>query len=175
MSLTNCPECKKEVSDRAESCPNCGYPTGRITMDTNSRGTSINRKSNKRSYTTPILLIIVSGLIFYFWSNNSFKPIAPSIPANNSVNISVKNVRISKDYPNAWAVKGSIKNNTDKPLKGAVKIKFKDSNGDIVHSAQAYVNDGDYFNPGQSASFEYFESPERFKDVVDFDVEFYEI
>jgi len=24
--LVNCPECKKEVSDRALSCPNCGYP-----------------------------------------------------------------------------------------------------------------------------------------------------
>lgn len=26
MSLINCPECGKEVSDKAESCPNCGYP-----------------------------------------------------------------------------------------------------------------------------------------------------
>lgn len=26
MSLINCPECSKEVSDKAEQCPNCGYP-----------------------------------------------------------------------------------------------------------------------------------------------------
>ena len=26
MSLINCPECNKEISDRAMSCPNCGYP-----------------------------------------------------------------------------------------------------------------------------------------------------
>jgi tellurium resistance protein TerD len=26
MALIMCPECSKEVSDRAESCPNCGYP-----------------------------------------------------------------------------------------------------------------------------------------------------
>ena len=26
MSLMNCPECGKEISDRAASCPNCGYP-----------------------------------------------------------------------------------------------------------------------------------------------------
>lgn len=25
MALVMCPECKKEISDRAESCPNCGY------------------------------------------------------------------------------------------------------------------------------------------------------
>lgn len=26
MSLINCPECNKEISDKAYSCPNCGYP-----------------------------------------------------------------------------------------------------------------------------------------------------
>ena len=25
MALINCPECKKEISDKAKSCPNCGY------------------------------------------------------------------------------------------------------------------------------------------------------
>ena len=26
MALINCPECKKEISDMAKICPNCGYP-----------------------------------------------------------------------------------------------------------------------------------------------------
>lgn len=26
MALINCPECNKEISDKANSCPNCGYP-----------------------------------------------------------------------------------------------------------------------------------------------------
>ncbi len=26
MALISCPECKKEVSDKAESCPHCGCP-----------------------------------------------------------------------------------------------------------------------------------------------------
>lgn len=26
MALIKCPECDKEVSDKASSCPNCGYP-----------------------------------------------------------------------------------------------------------------------------------------------------
>ena len=26
MALINCPECGKEVSDKAGTCPNCGYP-----------------------------------------------------------------------------------------------------------------------------------------------------
>lgn len=30
MSLINCPECGKEISDKAGKCPNCGYPIQRI-------------------------------------------------------------------------------------------------------------------------------------------------
>lgn len=26
MALITCPDCKKEISSKAESCPNCGYP-----------------------------------------------------------------------------------------------------------------------------------------------------
>ena len=26
MSLINCPECNNNVSNKAESCPNCAYP-----------------------------------------------------------------------------------------------------------------------------------------------------
>ncbi|WP_417039619.1 zinc-ribbon domain-containing protein, partial [Clostridium porci] len=26
MSLIKCPECGKEISDKAEKCPGCGYP-----------------------------------------------------------------------------------------------------------------------------------------------------
>lgn len=25
MAMVKCPECRKEISDKAESCPNCGY------------------------------------------------------------------------------------------------------------------------------------------------------
>lgn len=26
MALIKCPECGKEISDKAASCPNCGFP-----------------------------------------------------------------------------------------------------------------------------------------------------
>lgn len=29
MSMINCPECHREISDMAERCPNCGYPIAR--------------------------------------------------------------------------------------------------------------------------------------------------
>jgi len=31
MALISCPECKKEVSDQATSCPQCGHPLRQIT------------------------------------------------------------------------------------------------------------------------------------------------
>lgn len=30
MSLIKCPECNKEISDKADSCPNCGFPIDKI-------------------------------------------------------------------------------------------------------------------------------------------------
>lgn len=31
MSLINCPECGKEISDKATTCPNCGCPINNVT------------------------------------------------------------------------------------------------------------------------------------------------
>lgn len=30
MALINCPECGKEISDKAKSCPNCGCPIAEV-------------------------------------------------------------------------------------------------------------------------------------------------
>ncbi len=43
MALINCPECNKEISDKAFSCPHCGYP---ISLDTNLNNNSQNNSSN---------------------------------------------------------------------------------------------------------------------------------
>ena len=33
MSLIKCPECEKEISDQAASCPHCGHPVSRDNPD----------------------------------------------------------------------------------------------------------------------------------------------
>lgn len=33
MALINCPECGKEASDKAEKCPNCGYPFANLSNE----------------------------------------------------------------------------------------------------------------------------------------------
>jgi len=34
MSLIKCPECGKEISDKAVACPQCGYPIGNVSFNT---------------------------------------------------------------------------------------------------------------------------------------------
>ena len=41
MALIKCPECGKEISDKAESCPNCGCPASEILSKKNDRDTEV--------------------------------------------------------------------------------------------------------------------------------------
>lgn len=37
MSLIQCPECKKQISDKAQSCPTCGYSAVATTVEQTSK------------------------------------------------------------------------------------------------------------------------------------------
>lgn len=41
MALINCPECNKQVSDKASSCPNCGYPISKCLSEEKKEETVI--------------------------------------------------------------------------------------------------------------------------------------
>lgn len=49
MALINCPECKKQVSDKASACPNCGYPLGNISISSSA----VNPKAIECPYFPP--------------------------------------------------------------------------------------------------------------------------
>ncbi|WP_188407196.1 hypothetical protein [Psychroflexus salis] len=86
----------------------------------------------------------------------------------------VENLKLNKENKYGWAVVGMIRNESSSSIKGFVKIKFLNSNKDIVYSTMARVNDGDYFGPGQAASFDYHAAPSKFDGVTEFLVEFVE-
>ena len=44
MAIIKCPECGKEVSDRAAACPGCGYP---INQGAQAVSTSTMREADK--------------------------------------------------------------------------------------------------------------------------------
>ena len=124
-----------------------------------------------------ISLVVMLLTTFYLVSqltnankiNNSF-----NATAINKKIVEITDVRIHKDYTKTWAVKGMVKNISNKSISGAVKIKFIDRSGNIKESYSALVNDRDPFKPHQSAYFEYYTGSENFDDIVDFEVSFYE-
>lgn len=72
MSLINCSECGKEVSDKAKACPNCGYPVSKI------------KENDFPTYTIiAVLLMIIWGFSMIFlhvgWIINSLLMIATFI------------------------------------------------------------------------------------------------
>jgi len=89
MALIKCPECGKEISDKANACPNCGCPINdNVDKDESSRQLEIsentisqldkrqnqNRKINFKlliSLVAIIVIIFVGGGLYY---NNTLKP-----------------------------------------------------------------------------------------------------
>ena len=51
MALIKCPECGKEISDKATVCPNCGYPiTTEPTIDSDADEESKGKKILRKEY-----------------------------------------------------------------------------------------------------------------------------
>lgn len=57
MALITCPECKKEISDTAKTCPNCGYKIKKT-----EKWKKIGRNLLKSGIIIEVLLIIYSGV-----------------------------------------------------------------------------------------------------------------
>lgn len=68
MALINCPECGKEISDRAKACPHCGAPL-RIKKQKSE-------KSNRQKIVNKVILIVAIFVIsaalvtgYLLWQN----------------------------------------------------------------------------------------------------------
>ena len=106
MALVNCPECNKEISDKATACPNCGNPIAtehvsetkessdspkstpaRILNDDERKMAVRNAKSNKNNLR---LIFIVFGGILCFTGIGAIVGapliIAALIPGNKDIN-----------------------------------------------------------------------------------------
>lgn len=74
MALVNCPECGKEISDKAGKCPYCGYPIG------GESDVQINKEVKKKKNILPLLLgiivIVVVGTLVYNYAVLQPKKIA---------------------------------------------------------------------------------------------------
>lgn len=83
MALIRCPECGKQVSDKASSCPNCGCP---LREPISASNMSIQeKKENKIKIIIPIAVvvtIVIIGIIFY-----NVKVIKPKNTYNEAIEL----------------------------------------------------------------------------------------
>ena len=58
MALIRCPECSREVSDRAYACPSCGHPMREAGPRGQGQGLSYEYKSKKTIFGMPLVHIV---------------------------------------------------------------------------------------------------------------------
>lgn len=56
MALIKCPECNKEISDKAKKCPNCGFPIKRKKV----------RTLKKKKKSKNIFIVFTLAILFFF-------------------------------------------------------------------------------------------------------------
>lgn len=64
MALIKCPECKKEISDKAVSCPNCGYEMLSTTNDLKKNISVVSKNKSIPIIAGLVILVIVFFMIF---------------------------------------------------------------------------------------------------------------
>lgn len=64
MALINCPECSKEISNKAKACPHCGYPLP--TKEETIRKTEVKPKTaNEIEHEKKVITRCVYGVILF--------------------------------------------------------------------------------------------------------------
>ena len=68
MALINCPECGKEVSDKAGSCPSCGCPLGTTATETKVEIQAPKNNANIKRFLPLIIgvvIVVIIGIVVY--------------------------------------------------------------------------------------------------------------
>jgi len=58
MALVRCPECQREVSDQAQTCPGCGHPLGETSLRPGGAPYRYEFKSHLKIFGLPLIHII---------------------------------------------------------------------------------------------------------------------
>ena len=58
MALINCPECNKQVSDNAKSCPDCGFPIRDYVDGLRPEKEEVGRKKRRIDWKVIVLIFL---------------------------------------------------------------------------------------------------------------------
>ena len=77
MALVQCPECGKEISDQAISCPNCGYTMRKEENVANAVAVPVKRAPNKRLIVVVCVVVLLAVVLVAFRSSlNQYEKLA---------------------------------------------------------------------------------------------------
>jgi len=85
--------------------------------------------------------------------------------------VSVEGATMENQF-GVWVVVGRVRNLEKHPIRGFVRIKFLDANGNIVKSVNAFVTPQDSLAPGQASSFELWTNFRGSAGKLDFEIDF---
>jgi len=79
MALIECRECKKQISDSASSCPQCGAPVTSISATEPITPHPSKKRTTKRIILIPlvIILILIISVSYWFWRASTSDRAAP--------------------------------------------------------------------------------------------------
>jgi len=139
MALIKCPECYREISDKAEACPSCGYKfepkqleiTSKLIKEYNRQVTA--KPINISIWWLPFTLIVI---IIIFWTGyNSSKPgSAPAEQVKSAEELRME--RVKKEF-SAW-------DGSHIKLTELIKQSMNDPNSFEFDSIVVNKDGGDY-------------------------------
>ena len=114
MALIRCPECDREISDKAETCPRCGYPIQ-------------NKPNNLREKKTKIITIefyAMTGQRLYLGTtvSNVIQGLSQSLQESN---VSIIDITYGQAYPTSLWTQQSVTMIVDGSYKGKCKLTVK--------------------------------------------------
>lgn len=64
MALIQCPECKREISDKAAACPQCGCPQSEFHLSNELPALSPKTHQEQKKSPSPVKMGCLKGLLF---------------------------------------------------------------------------------------------------------------
>ena len=105
MALIECPECKKEISDKAVFCPNCGLPVSKIKTNDDkvihNQGKKNNNKPNRKVIyvVSSIVFVALLGVALYFATGNyRTYNVAKRALKEENYDLAKEKFKVLKDY-----------------------------------------------------------------------------
>jgi len=101
MAMINCPDCKREVSDKATSCPGCGYPLQQAQQERNLSDLLIGKRWQARSQTLGGSILEVM-----FMPNGKFNGLLMPNTSDPNVVMILQHVPLKQQINGTWQVIG---------------------------------------------------------------------